>query len=110
MATKAQSLHAEEQRHGLTDKARKRKKARKTRAEKLGAPHETKHARKKATYALEAPTAEGQSSRKSTRSSANRAKPDTNLNLREVRRNGSPENRFRKDKTRGSRVRGTPAA
>jgi hypothetical protein len=109
MATRAQSLHAEEQRHGVTERARKRKKARKTRAEKLGAPHEMKHAGKKASYAREVPSAEGRSSRKSTRSSANRAKPDTNLNLREEREKGSPENRFRKAKTRGARVRGAPA-
>lgn len=110
MATRAQSLHAEEQRHGLTERARKRNKARKTRAEKLGSVHETRRAGKKASYAKEAQSTHGQPSRKSTRSSANRAKPDTNLNLREERRKSSPKNRFRKAKVRGSRVRGAPAA
>jgi hypothetical protein len=109
MSTKAESLHAEGQRHGLTPKARKRAKARKTRAEKLGAPHETEHAGKKASYALEVPSKDGRASRKSTRSSANRAKADSNLNLREERRKGSPENRARKAQARAGRVRGSAA-
>lgn len=110
MATKAESLHAEDQRRGLTRRAKKRAKARKTRADKLGAPHETKRAGKKASYAMEVPTTDRRPSRKSTRSSANRLKPDTNLNLREERQKGSPENRFRKARARRARVRGRPAA
>lgn len=110
MATKAESLHAEDQRHGPTPLARKRAKAKKTRAEKLGAPHETKRAGKKASYAREVPKGDRRPSRKSTRTSANRARPDTNLNLKEERQKGSPENRFRKARTRSVRVRGTPAA
>jgi len=86
-------------------KAQKRSRAKKTRAEKLGAPHETKHAAKKASYALEAPSKDGRVSRKSTRSSANRAKPDSNLTLREQRQKGSPTARARKARARASRVR-----
>ena len=107
MATKAERVHAEEQKHGPTPKAKKRAKAKKTRAEKLSTPHDNVHAAEKASYAREAPAADGKKTRKSSRSSANRAKPDTNLNLREQRAKASPEARFRKAKARASRVRGS---
>lgn len=110
MATRAETHHAEEQRHGITPKARKRAKARRSRTEKLGAAHAKKHASNKASYALEVPSKKGRSSRKSTRASANRAKPDSNLVLREGRRKGSPENRARKARARTRRVRGARAA
>ena len=110
MATKAEKVHAEEQRHGPSPKTKKRAKAKKMRAEKLVAPHETKHAGKKASYALETTPAKGRPSRKSTRSSANRAKPDTNLTLREGRAKGSPEARYGKSRARTSRVRGSASA
>jgi hypothetical protein len=61
--------------------------------------HDKKHAAKKATYALE-DTANGRVSRKSTRKSANRAKSDTNFNLRENLQKGSPTARFRKASAR----------
>jgi hypothetical protein len=108
MATRAESHHAEAQRHGPTAKARKRAKATKKRAEKFGAPHPTEHAGGKASYALEVPSQESHASRKSTRSSANRAKPDANLNLREERAKGAPTNRSRKARARATRVRGSP--
>ena len=107
MATKSERVHAEEQKHGPTPKAKKRAKARKTRADKLSAPHENVHAGKKASYAREEPAADGRKSRKSSRSSANRSKPDTNLTLREQRAKSSPEARFRQAKARASRVRGS---
>jgi len=66
-----------------------------------------KHAEKKATYAFEVAAADGRHSRKSTRGSANRAKPDTNFNLREALLKGSPEARFRKARARSARVRGS---
>lgn len=65
----------------------------------------TKAAGKKATYALEAPR-EGRPSRKSTRKSANRSKPDTNLTLRAARAKGSPEAKARKARARAVKVRG----
>ncbi len=110
MATRAESRRAEEQRHGITPKARKRARAKKTRAQKLGAPHPATHAGAKATYALEIPSKKGRASRKSTRASANRSKPDSNLVLREGRRKGSPESRSRRARARTRRVRGAPAA
>lgn len=110
MATKAEKVHAEEQRHGPSPKTKKRANAKKMRAENRVAPHETKRAGKKASYARETVPAKTRASRKSTRSSANRAKPDTNLTLREGRAKGSPESRYRKSRARTSRVRGSTAA
>ena len=107
MPTKSEELHAQQQRRGPTAKARKRAAAKKGHAEKFAAPHATKHAGKKATYALEKPSKAGKSSRKSTRAGANRGKADTNLNLREERAKGSPESRFRKARAKSSRVRGS---
>jgi hypothetical protein len=72
--------------------------------------HPNKRAERKATYALEKPSGDGRRSRKSTRASANRSKPDTNLNLREARQKGSPENRFAKAQARATRARGHKGA
>jgi hypothetical protein len=109
MPTRAESFHARSQRRGLTAKAKKLAKARKTRAEKLREAHESKRAGAKATWAREAPSPSGRVSRKSTRASANRAKPDSNLDLREQRTKGSPASRFRKARSRRLRVRGAPS-
>jgi len=106
MATNAERARAESQRHGPNPKAKKKAKAKKSRADKLAAPRENTRAASKASYAAEAPSEAGRSSRKSTRSSANRAKPDTNLTLREQRTKGSPAARYRKDSARRKRVRG----
>jgi hypothetical protein len=58
-----------------------------------------KHAGRKATYALEDRTS-GRPSRKSTRKSANRSKPDASLNAREALQKGSPAARYRKARAR----------
>jgi hypothetical protein len=107
MATRAQEFRAESQRTG----AAKKTKARRAKATKPGVPkaarsRDKKHAAKKATYALE-PATEGRPARKSTRSSANRAKADSNLNGREQLRKGTPEAKYAKTKARGARVRGS---
>ena len=102
MATKAERFHAEEQKNHprKPKKTQRSTPGRKTRV--------SKHAAKKASYAAEPPrTASRRPSRKSSRKSANRSKPDTNLNLREERQKGSAESRFRKDRVKGTRVRGT---
>lgn len=106
MATRSQEQHAEQQRRGLTARTRKRATARKRRRDKLSASHTAKHARGKASYALETPSRRGKASRKSSRASANRAKPDTNFNLREEMVKGSPESRFAKARAKSARVRG----
>lgn len=109
MATASEQDRARKQRRGMTAKARRRRAARKSRAEKLSARHATEHARRKATYALEPVPQTGTPSRKSTRASANRRKADTNLNLREEMQKGSPESRFGKARAKSVRVRGAPA-
>lgn len=107
MATKAQQEHAAEQRHAASDPKRSK---RPSRSKPGTAPKKRsrlkKRTERKATYAIEAPR-EGRPSRKSTRKSANRSKPDTNFNLREQQQKGSPEARFRKSRARTSRVRGS---
>ena len=64
-----------------------------------------KRSARKATYALEAPR-EGRPSRKSSRKSANRSKPDSALNITESVRKGSPEERYRRARARTLRPRG----
>jgi hypothetical protein len=111
MATIGEQQHAEEQRRGLTPRAKKRGAARKTRAEKFGAEHATRRAGEKASYALERPSRTGRASRKSTRAEANRSRPDTNMNLRDALTKGSPEARFRRARAQSTRARGgRPAA
>ena len=56
------------------------------------ARNESKHAAKKASVALE-DSQQDRPSRKSTRTSANRAKPDSQLRRRETRRTTSPKAR-----------------
>ena len=108
MATRSEQHHADEQRHkereSKTNKQGNRSKPGSAPGDRL---RSKKHAERKATHALE-PDRRGRPSRKSTRKSANRAKPDTNLNLREDLQKGSPEARFRKADAGAGRVRGNP--
>jgi hypothetical protein len=100
MATRSEAFRAAQQRH-QSKEARKRagdhavKKARIKR--KLHA-HENVHASKKATVALEPHEKGKRPSRKSTRSSANRSKFDTNTELRGERSISRPESRFQRNK------------
>jgi hypothetical protein len=108
MATRSEQFHANEQRRGEAPEERDRRAAK----SKPGVPpsersRSKKHAEKKATYALEESTAGAKPSRKSTRKSANRAKPDTNLTLRESLQKGSPEARYRKTSAKRD---GSPAS
>jgi len=107
MATRAEQIRQQQERHGLSLRARKREAAKKTRAEKFGEPHPARRAARKASYALDVPSKAGVASRKSSRAAANRIKPDANLNLREERQKGSPTSRYRKTRAKGMRVRGT---
>jgi hypothetical protein len=105
MATRAEQFHAQEERKGRGGRRKARGNAR------PGVPpgkrsRSKAHAARKAPYALEAERGKGRPSRKSTRSSANRAKPDTRFNLVEQARKGSPTSRFHKDAARTSRTRG----
>lgn len=110
MATRAEQYKAAQERHGHEGSGVRKERS------KPGVPpaarsHDKKHAQKKATYALEQ-TTNGRPSRKSTRKAANRAKPDSNFNLREEMQKASPTNRFRKAHARamGSRRSPAPAA
>jgi hypothetical protein len=105
MATRAELFRTEEQRHSKRKKAQPSPAKKKAAAE--GRPAKPRGAAAHATAALEAPAANGRRSRKSTRGSANRAKPDTNFNLRESLVKGSPEARFRKARAKKLRVRGS---
>jgi len=107
MATRAEQFRANEERRP------KKKKARPKRA-RPGIPPEERsqdkaRAAEKATYALEEQSPEGRRSRRSTRDSSNRAKPDASFNLVEQIRKDSPESRFRKARARSQRARGSNA-
>ncbi len=97
MATQAEQYHAEEQRTG------RGKKVREGRTKPGTAPKDrsraNKRAGRKATYALEE-SAGKRPSRKSTRKSANRSKPDAALNAREALQKDSPEQRYIKAQAR----------
>jgi len=103
MATRAEQARAETQRE--ESKKKRAKKARKKAATPPPKKRVTRTAAK-ATVAVEE-RGEKRPSRKSTRGSANRLKSDTNLVLREERAKTSPENRYRKQRARSSRVRGS---
>jgi hypothetical protein len=85
--------------------ARKRAAAAKARSEKARVTHAAKIAAK-ATYAPEPPH-EGRPSRKSTRKSAHRVKPDSSFSLRESLQKGSPESRARRARAKSVRARGS---
>ena len=102
MATRAEQYRAGQARRGRSNGA-KQKAGSKPGLARSDRSHSKVHAAKKASYALE-PERAARPSRKSTRKSANRAKADASLNLREQLQKGSPEARFRK-----SQVRSRPA-
>lgn len=96
MATRSEQFRSDAQR---TAKPRRRSQ------KKLRKPHwsrEKAHAGSKATHALE----EGRA-RESTRSSANRAKPDSALNVTEEVRESAPQSRARRTRAHARRVRGS---
>jgi hypothetical protein len=100
MATKSEQVRAEEQRKGA---ARGRGSPRAARGKPGVSPRDRSRAKKRvakrATYALE--TGAGKRpSRRSTRASANRAKPDASFNLTEQLERCSPEARFRRSRAR----------
>src|SRR5262252_5383376 len=96
MATRSEQFRAMQSRRGQSKAARKKR----AMSSKPGIAasdrsREKVHAGKKATYALETVTT-ARPTRKSTRKSANRSKPDAAFNLREELQKGSPQERFRK--------------
>jgi hypothetical protein len=103
MATRSEQFRANEQRKPSKRTTPSGSTARRPSA----SSRPTEHARKKATYAFESTLAGQRPSRKSSRGSANRAKPDASLNILESLVKGSPEARFRKASAKGKRVRGS---
>ncbi len=97
MATQAEQHRAEEQRTNRAPRVRQGR-SKPGVAPKVRA-RAKKHAEHKATYALEETNGK-RPSRKSTRKSANRSKPDAALNAREQLQKGSPEQRARKARAR----------
>ncbi len=92
MATKSEEFRSLAERSHSTTKPPKAKKVVKKSPEKKRAsaaaptsPNESKHAARKASYALEV-SAKARPSRKSTRKSANHQKTDSQLQLRQTRR------------------------
>jgi hypothetical protein len=104
MATRSEEFRAAEQRGNSKKRAKPRKGRSKPGSKPSERSREKKHAGRKATVALEESAA--RPSRKSTRSSANRAKADANFNLREEARGTSPDTRYRKARAKSARVRG----
>jgi hypothetical protein len=107
MPTRGEQFRYEEQRKNNKGGAKRASKQ----SHKKGAEilTDTGYVGKKATYAYEPKPESGRPSRKSSRKSANRSKPDTQLNLREERAKTSPESRYRKARAKRSRVRGKQA-
>jgi hypothetical protein len=103
MVTRADLFKSEEQR-----RARKKHKHRVSQKKRKKAQWSRKsaHAASKATHAFEDTAGGKRPSRKLTRSSANRAKPDSARNLTEESHKGGPENRARKTIAQRSKVRG----
>ena len=104
MSTKAERFRTEAQRASSKKKrksvkvAKAPKKKAATKAAEPLSKNQSKAAGRKASFALEASGEHAQPSRKSTRASANRQKPDSNLKRRETRRVTSPERRAARGK------------
>ncbi len=100
MPTRSEQFRANEQHHA--SKKSKKKAAehatKKSRVKRKLKAHENVHAGKKATVALEPRSPGARPSRKSSRKSANRAKADTNIELRGERAKATPTARYRAGK------------
>jgi len=114
MATKAERYRAEQERSGPKKTAKRRRRRntpletakpgvsatdRTAGAVSTAARNRSKHAAKKATYALE-DSATGRPSRRSSRRAANRAKPGSNLTRQKQREIRSPEAQAERAKAR----------
>lgn len=102
MSTKAEQQRQAQQR---ANQAAKRSSSRAVSAKKAAsAPNGKTRVSQKASYAQE-PGPKG-TSRKSTRSSANRSRPDAGLHARKEQEVTSPSSRYRQDAAQKTRVRG----
>ncbi len=100
MATRAERFRSDSERTGRGGRRAAKK------ATKRPAAHPGTHTASKVTYAREI-HGTARPSRKSSRASANRAKPDTNFNLREEMVKGSAKSRSQRARARRVRVRGS---
>lgn len=113
MATRSEQFRADEQRHSHNKPKNSGKESKVTGPTKQAPRAESRprartHTERKAAYALEETEPGKRPSRKSSRKSANRAKPDTSFNLIEEIRKGSPKARFEKASARDCRPRSSP--
>ena len=103
MATRAEQMRSDEQR---ARGRRRRGRVSKKKPKKALWGRDKGHARSKATHALEDTAPGKRPSRESTRSSSNRAKPDSAFNLTEATKKGAPSSRARSARARRVKVRG----
>jgi len=103
MSTRAEQYRAESQKTGKSKS--KRARPTRSRSKRRSRTDDAAHVSKKSTYALEEGTKKR--SRKSTRKSANRSKPDTGLIGRAELVRGTPTARYRR--SRASSARSAPA-
>jgi hypothetical protein len=106
MATRSEQFRANQQRKHPKQVTPTRSAAPK-RTPTTAQSRRTQHASKKATYVLEVVEKGQRPTRKSTRKSANRSKPDAKFNILESLVKGSPESRFRKASAQSKRVGGS---
>ena len=99
MATKAEQYRSMQQRR------RRRGRVSAKKPKKAAWDKSKSHAGAKATHALEVARPGKRPSRKSTRSSANRAKADAAFNITEETRKGAPSARARTARAKRKRVR-----
>jgi hypothetical protein len=104
MATKAEQFRDEQQKTGRTGRRPSRSSQKKPK--KSSWSRDKAHARSKATHALENSAPGKQRSRKSTRGSANRSRPDAAFNITEETRKGAPDARARRAQAKATKVRG----
>jgi hypothetical protein len=97
MPTRSEQFRANEQRHASKKSKKKATEhaTKKSRVKRKAKAHENVRAGKKATFALEPKKPGARPSRKSSRKSANRAKFDTNIELRGERTKATPTARYR---------------
>lgn len=93
MATKSEQVHAEEQRNARTAKA-----PAPARSKPNAQSNESERAAKKAAYVLE--ESMGKPTRKSTRKSANRAKPDAAMTIHQEAAHNTPQARHGRENAR----------
>jgi hypothetical protein len=100
MATKAEQFRDQDQRKGTKRPSKKKK------PKKAAWSREKHHADVKATRVLEDSAPGKRPSRRSTRASSNRAKPDAPFNVTEEVRKGAPTARAGQARAKKTKVRG----